>query len=155
MIVADSAVPDQSDSLLGHGTEALQWVNDNFNENSASKYVTDQGIPQIGAQYQQGFKPIDDAPATGIFGTDGNAGYNPTAVRQFNFDFNSLGVASVEAVLPGSKYLQAIPNDLPVWQQAFQNMGVKFKTNIQSYFNYFTSAPDCTQFFSTDPRCLK
>ena len=109
----------------------------------------------MGAQHQQGLKLIDDFTATGISSTDGNAGYNSTAVQQFNFDFNSLGVASVEAVLPASKYLQAIPNDLPAWQQAFQNMGVKVKTNIQSYFNYFTSTPDCTQLFSNDPRCLK
>ncbi len=155
VIVADSASPDQSDSLLGQETEALQWVNDKFNENSASRYVTDQGVQQMGAQHQQGLKLIDDFTATGISSTDGNAGYNSTAVQQFNFDFNSLGVASVEAVLPASKYLQAIPNDLPAWQQAFQNMGVKVKTNIQSYFNYFTSTPDCTQLFSNDPRCLK
>jgi hypothetical protein len=151
--VADSANLDQSDAPLDQGTEALRWVNNKYNENSASKYVTDQGLQQVGAQFQQGFKPIDDATATGIFSTDGNAGYNATAVQQFNFDSNSLGVASVEAVLPGAKYLQAIPNDLPAWRQAFQNMGVKVKTNIQSYFNYFTSNPDCTQLFSTDPRC--
>jgi hypothetical protein len=133
---------------------ALQKVNNNFNQNSLSKNVVDQGLTQAGAQLQQGFQVIDDASATGFASTNSNTGDYAGAVQQFNSDSNNIGVASVKPYLPGNDYLDAATADYSRWQQILQNAAGKAKSTFQSWYNNLTGAPTCN-LFTTDPECAK
>lgn len=143
------------DTLFSFELDALTRVNDSFNENPSSRYVTDQGLKQAGGQFQQGLTVIDDASQTGVFSTNASAGNNAAAVQQFQFDFNGLGVASVEAVLPGYPYLDAVTHSARAWQKTIQNTMGSIKTDVESFYNHIAGPSDCTDPFTLNPDCTK
>jgi hypothetical protein len=153
-IAADSSPsPDHSSSIFSLESNGLRQLNNNFNENSASRYVTDQGVKQITGEAQGEAKIVDDASATGIFGTDGNAAPNTEAIQKFENDYNNLPAVSVEEVLHIPNISGNIDNEVSAWVQKVQNSMGAVKAKAHSLYNYLTGNTDCTQpgsLFRTD-----